>query len=176
MNEGRARRILEGRATRLARLRDVDDESRSEVELLTFESAGQLFAIRLDQVEGIARLTGLTPLPGAPAYILGLVRVRGRFVTLFEPRELFLPDRPGLTDATKVIAARDGDRVVALAAGDVRDVVSISRKEMDAARVSADGLTRAISTGNDDIAVLDVAVLLKDARLVTAAAPRRSVE
>ena len=59
---------------------------------LSFRIAGRELAMRLDEVSKIVPLPNdalLSPVPGAPAAILGLVEVRGRLITLIDPILLF---------------------------------------------------------------------------------------
>lgn len=165
LEQSRVNALMTARAARLAREREEDAEERSEIEMLSFTSSGSLLAVRLDEVEGVAKLAGLTAIPGAPSFILGLVRVRGRFVTLVDPRELLQTGRPGLSDATKVVAIRNANRAIALAASEVHDVLSISQKEFDSARLSRDGLSRALTIGGRSLALLDVGAVMRDRRL-----------
>src|SRR3982074_254505 len=121
-NAHRAELLLRARAKALAREKDPDAEARTEVEWLTFRVGEQLFGIPLAQAEGVAPLARVISIPGAPAYLPGLVRMRGRFIALIDLRQLLFAQMRGLADGTKVVAVRLGDRVLGLVATDVHNL------------------------------------------------------
>lgn len=164
----RSERLLMERAERLARERDPEFESRAEVDWLTFWVSEQLFGIPLAQGEGVATLGRLITVPGAPPCVPGLVRMQGKFIVLIELRQLLLPDRRGISDSTKVVAVRAGDRVVGLAASGVHDVLSLAEAQVSGARISADGLSRAVTIRGESVALIDTQALVKDVRITTA--------
>jgi purine-binding chemotaxis protein CheW len=55
---------------------------------------GTRYALRLDTVERVVPAAALTPLPGAPAIVLGLLDLEGRIVPVVDIRARFhLPER-----------------------------------------------------------------------------------
>jgi purine-binding chemotaxis protein CheW len=160
----RAERLLIERARHLAREKDPEAE-RAEVEWLTFWVSEQLFGIPLSLSEGVAPLGKVLSVPGAPAYLLGLVRMQGKFIALIELRQLLVADLRGLADGTKVVAVRVGERVLGLAASDVHDVLSLAEAQISAARVASDGLSRAVTIKGESVALIDPHALVRDPRL-----------
>ena len=161
----RVERLLAERARRLAGEKDAEADARPEVEWLTFWVSEQLFGIPLACAEGVAPLARVLSVPGAPAYVPGLVRLQGRFIALIDLRQLLLADRRGITDAMKVVAVRGDDRVVALAASDVHDIASLAEAQFSSARPSPDGLTRATTIRGEPVSLIDTQALLRDLRL-----------
>lgn len=53
---------------------------------LSFSSCGQVFGLSIDQVVQIIRIHQITPLPDYPAYIKGVVSVRGSMVPVIDLR------------------------------------------------------------------------------------------
>ncbi len=87
------------------------------------------FALYLPAVERIYRLVEITPLPKAPAIVLGLVNIQGRVIPVVNVRKRFhLPERePELSD--KLVLAHTAQRPVALIVDDVGGVKEISDEE-----------------------------------------------
>ena len=146
------------------------------MEWLTFRIAEQLFGIPLAQAEGVAPMGRVISVPGAPAYLPGLVRMQGRFIALIELRQLLISDARGLADGTKVVALRIGDRVLGLAVTDVHDVVSLAEVQISAARVAPDGLSRAVTIRGESVALIDTDALVRDSRLTALLSPDRRGE
>jgi purine-binding chemotaxis protein CheW len=163
-NAHRAELLLRARAKALAREKDPDAEARTEVEWLTFRVGEQLFGIPLAQAEGVAPLARVISIPGAPAYLPGLVRMRGRFIALIDLRQLLFAQMQGLADGTKVVAVRLGDRVLGLLATDVHNILLLAEAQISAARVAPDGLSRAVTIGGESVALIDAEALVRDPR------------
>ena len=62
-------------------------------------------------------LKELTPLPGTPPFVLGLVNVRGQILSVIDLKKFFdLPEK-GLTDLNKLIILDSGDLALSKAEG-----------------------------------------------------------
>jgi purine-binding chemotaxis protein CheW len=96
----------------------------SELHVL-FGVGDATYALPASMVAQMESFTGATPVPGAPAHVLGLVQVRGSVVPVIDLRVRFgLPGVERGLDARMVVVERDGRRV-ALLADAAREVVRI---------------------------------------------------
>jgi chemotaxis signal transduction protein len=95
--------------------------------LFVLRAGGRLFAVRAEEVEGVAEAAEPVPLPHAPAAVLGVVSVRGRMYTLLDTAALFPAPGPN-ADAhaaapralrPRFAVALRGDEQLALAADEV---------------------------------------------------------
>ena len=87
----------------------------------TFRIAEQWYALPVERVREVLRPLVLTPLPGAPAAVAGVLHLRGQIVTVIEPRPcLGLP--PAATPARAQLLVHDGDTVVSLRVDAIGDV------------------------------------------------------
>lgn len=92
----------------------------------TFLLEGTLYALPLDAVERVVPAAALTPLPGAPAIVLGLLDFEGRIVPVVDVRARFrLPGREmGIDDCIIIAAtARRTLGILVDAPGEVIDIV-----------------------------------------------------
>ncbi len=94
-----------------------------QIQLLVFRLNDRLCALRLSQVDRVIRAVDATPLPHAPAIVLGAVDLQGSVVPLLNIRGRFgFADRPvGMDD--QFIVARTARRTVMLAVDEVKDIV-----------------------------------------------------
>lgn len=108
----------------------------SDVQLVEFLLEGQRHALPMVAVERVAPVVEVTPLPGAPAAVLGAIDVGGRILAVFSlRRHLGLPDRAlRLSDA--LLIARTSRRSVALLVDEVRDVRTAPGTTVDAAPIA----------------------------------------
>lgn len=64
------------------------------MDILIFSLENQRYGLRLDNVREIVRAVAVTPLPGAPPAISGIISIRGTIVPVFDLRVRFgLPSR-----------------------------------------------------------------------------------
>ena len=93
--------------------RPGDAPSRAR-EVLVFEVGGQKYGLPTADVRELVRAVTITPLPGAPAVIEGVVNVRGRVLPVLDVRARFrLPAKP-LDPSDHFIVASAGARGVIL--------------------------------------------------------------
>ncbi len=99
-----------------------------DLHLVVFRLDEQRYALRLDAVERIVRAVELTPLPNAPAIVLGVMDVAGHVLPVLNLRRRFgLPEREiGPTD--QFLIAHTASRVVALVMDEVQDIIAYPEK------------------------------------------------
>jgi purine-binding chemotaxis protein CheW len=93
-------------------------------QLVAFMLEGQSYALRLKSVERIVRMVEVTPLPGTPGIVLGVINVQGQLVPVLDMRRRFgLPKRElNLTD--QLVIARTAKRTMALGVDSVSGIVA----------------------------------------------------
>lgn len=164
--EQKERQILERRAALAAAARD--DVREPSGRLLVFRAAGQAYGVDLGHVSAVSMIRAMTPLPGVPRALAGLLNVRGRNVTAID-LGLFFAGRA--RDARRIVDA--GKAITVALEG--REVAFIA-EELDGIRELFDGDLQPVSAAatsdpvksvtKDGIHVLDLAALFQDARLV----------
>ena len=99
-----------------------DTTVRAENHYLVFFLDDQRYSLHLSTVESVARMVYITPLPGAPEIVLGVVNLRGKVVPIVNIRQRFdLPKREILlTDW--LIFAHTTTRLVGLTVNSVMGV------------------------------------------------------
>lgn len=86
----------------------------SQREVLLFEVGGQRYALPTADVRELVRAVAITPLPGAPPVIEGVVNVRGQVMPVLDVRARFaLPPKP-LDPSDIFVVASAGPRGVIL--------------------------------------------------------------
>lgn len=101
--------ILKARAKALAReLQHQEHQIYEQLEVIEFVLAYERYALEVSYVREVHPLKEITALPGTPAFVAGIVNVRGQIVSVIDLKRLFeLPDK-GLTDLNKVIILKNG--------------------------------------------------------------------
>jgi purine-binding chemotaxis protein CheW len=109
-------------------------------ELVVFRLEGQRYALQLGAVERFVRAVEVTPLPGAPAIVLGAIDVGGSVLPVLSLRRRFgLPEREvGVED--QFLIARTSSRTVALVVDEALGVIDVPAEEVTAAGRIVPGL------------------------------------
>lgn len=99
-------------------------------QLVVFTLGDQRYGLPLASVERATRIVEITPLPDAPAIVLGVISVHGRLVAVVNLRHRFrLPERePALSD--QIVVARTTMRPVAFVADAVIGVLAYTEQQL----------------------------------------------
>lgn len=130
------RRALHERANALAVETQAEKPARSEVELVVFRLSDERYAVESSYVREVYPLKLLTPLPGAPPFVLGLTNLRGEILSIVDLHAFFELPNPGLTDRSRVIVLRSA----AMEFGILADSVAGTR------RIGIDAIQPALPT------------------------------
>ncbi len=116
----------------------VREEAR--VQLCTFRVGGEVYALDIMRVREIIPPLPVTAVPRAPAFVEGVVRLRGDVVPVVDVRRRFgLPAAPP-TRRTRFVVAMVGRRRLALVVDEVCEVLRVARADLrPAAALAAAG-------------------------------------
>jgi purine-binding chemotaxis protein CheW len=97
------RATLKARARALAREPEKTAATQESIEIIAFSLASETYAIETEFVREVHPLKDLTPLPGTPPFVLGIVNVRGQILSVVDLKRFFNLPRKGLGELNKVI-------------------------------------------------------------------------
>ena len=120
------------------------------VQLVVFRVDDQRYALPLASVDHIIRAVAVTPLPGAPATVVGAIDVRGRVLPVLSMRRRFLLPEREIGPADHFLIARSAGRAMALVIDEPCGVI-----ERDAADLTGAGGTMAGFEGFQGLVKLD---------------------
>jgi len=142
------------------------DPASTLAEFVTFFAGGQSFSIDIAHVREIRRWSPVTPLPHAPAEVLGVMNLRGSVIPIYDLAARFgLP--PTEENARNVIVvAMHEQQVLGLLVEAVSEILSVSRDRIqetpdvrsDAARASVTGV---ITVGEGMTRVIDLGAVVQ---------------
>lgn len=159
--------ILRARARALAAEPPADTGERT-FEIIEFGLGDERYAIEMSVAAEIYPLEQLTPVPCTPAFVAGIVNVRGRMVAVIDIKKFFELPEKGITDLHRVIIVRRKDIELGLLADFVVGVRTIVPSALQPALVTHTGIRRDFLKGitADRLVVLDIERLLDDPQLV----------
>lgn len=104
-------------------LRSMVKVAASERHLVVFSLDDQRYALVLDRVERAIRVVAITPLPVAPAIVLGIIDLGGVVVPVINLRERFNHPPRAVRLSDHLIVATTGKRTVALLVDETMGVI-----------------------------------------------------
>ena len=113
-------------------------EARSAVreatrEVLVFVLGKEEYGVDVLKVQEIRGYEKVTPMPGAPAYLKGVVNLRGIIVPVIDLRVKFGMAEPSYDSLTVVIVLRIAGRVIGIVVDAVSDVARLAPGDIKAA-------------------------------------------
>jgi purine-binding chemotaxis protein CheW len=160
--------ILRERAKALARVPERLDMAREWIDVVEFRLADETYAIEAAFVVEVFPLVDLTPLPGTPPFVSGIVTVRGRILSVVDIKKLFdLPEK-GLTDLHQVIIVRGEDMELGILADEVTGMRSIFQDEIGPPLPTLTGIRAEYLRGvtKEALIILNAAKMLSDTGIV----------
>jgi purine-binding chemotaxis protein CheW len=159
------RAILHRRALVHAALPAPAEAAGARIEVVEFMLGAQRYAALAADVKEVLPLTRLTPLPGVPSFVAGIVHLHGRIVTVIDLKHFFDLPRSDLTDLNRLVVLQHGGVEVALLADRIGGVGSLRLAELQAvpagSRVTC---LRGVAPG--PLALIDTQKLMNDPKMV----------
>lgn len=125
---------------------------------VTFRLDNETYGINVMQVQEVLRYTEIAPVPGAPAYVLGIINLRGNVVTVIDTRQRFGLGSAPITDNTRIVIIEADKQVVGILVDSVAEVVYLRQSEIETApNVGTDESAKFIQgvcNKNDELLIL----------------------
>jgi purine-binding chemotaxis protein CheW len=143
------------------------EAQQDQLEVLTFSLGNERYAIGSEHVTQVLPLNQYTPLPGTPAYVLGIVNVRGRIVSVLDLRVLFELPIGGLAERSFLLILHSAEMEFGLLIDRILGIGKIQREALqkDVANLSGVRANYLLGVTCEQCTVLDGARLLGDPNL-----------
>jgi purine-binding chemotaxis protein CheW len=114
------------------------DSSAHLIKHVSFTLGEETYAISAARVNEVLRYTEITPVPGAPAFILGIINLRGNVVTVINGRGVFgLPDHTS-SEQSRIIVVEIGDFMLGVVVDRVSAIVDLNADEIETPPATGD--------------------------------------
>jgi len=163
-----AKAILKSRARRLAEPRSSAERDGERVDVLEFLLASESYAIETSFIAETFPLTDFTPLFCTPPFVLGIINVRGRIVSIVDMRRFFDLPVVGLANLNRVIIVRDEKMEFGILADSIVGIRSLLRQDLQPSLATLTGIRDEFLAGvtGERLALLDMGKILTDKRLI----------
>jgi purine-binding chemotaxis protein CheW len=110
------------------------EEMASAIDIVEFELDGERYALDIQLAREIVEMIPITPIPRAPAYISGVINLRGEITNIMNLNTLLgLPEKE-IRDNQKIIVLvpeAAGGSNVGIIVDDVSSVIQVSESDVD---------------------------------------------
>lgn len=145
--------------------KNISDDS--ILQWVTFKLAGEVYGVNVMQVQEVLRYSEIAPVPGAPAYVIGIINLRGNVVTVIDTRHRFGLSAGEITDNTRIVIIEADNHVIGILVDSVAEVVYLRLSEIETApNVGNDESAKFIQgvchKGNQLLILIELGKLLTD--------------
>ncbi|MDZ7776464.1 MAG: chemotaxis protein CheW [Bacteroidales bacterium] len=129
MDKNTNHKILQERARAIAQ-KKVLPESGEKTEVVHFTLHPEKFAIESEYVKEVISLENLTPLPGTPGFIMGIMNYRGTILSAVNLKIFLGLTETGLTEMDKVLIISDREMEFGIVADKIEGTENILKNKI----------------------------------------------
>lgn len=160
--------ILKARAKALAREPDGTDVSGGGIQVLEFVLSYERYGIESRFVREVYPLKALTPVPCTPAFVLGIINVRGRILSVIDIKKFFELPEQGLAELSQAVIVSNDAMEFGILADSIAGFRFVSTAGILPALPTLTGIRQDYLKGltRDRVVILDARKLLSETTLV----------
>lgn len=160
--------ILRRRAAAFACAAPKTDEEREVIEIVEFNLDNERYAVESVHVREVYPLRNLTPVPCTPAFIIGIINIRGRILSIINLKTFFDLSNQALGNLNKVIILHSNEMEMGVLADQVTGTARIRVDQLQPALPTMTGARKDYlkGIGPGELVVLDAAKILADQKLI----------
>src|SRR6266851_6574013 len=98
-----------------------------ERQLVVFQLGAELYGVEISRVHEIIRLQAVTRVPHAPAFVEGVINLRGKVIPVVDLRRRFGLPLADHTRASRIVVVEIGDQVVGIVVDGVSEVLRVNK-------------------------------------------------
>ncbi len=160
------RQVLAARAQTLAQVPPAEEQG-ATVQVVVLSLGEEVYGVEAKYVEGIYPLEGLTQVPCTPDFVVGVVNLRGRILSIVDLHQFLGLGKTAVDENTQVVGVNVAGIEVGFLANVVRSVGPLNQDKLEpvlptTARIAAE-YTRGVTS--DLLVFLDLEALMRDPRM-----------
>lgn len=168
MEDSEKHKILRERARKLATEVKADKTGEENIEIMEFMLSGERYGIESLYIREAYHLKEFTPIPCTPAFVLGVINVRGQVLSIIDIGRFFDLPNKGITDLNRVIVLSSYTMEFGILADDILGVSMVPVKDIQESLPTLTGIRAEYLKGvtNDRVTILDAKKILTDKNLI----------
>jgi purine-binding chemotaxis protein CheW len=145
-----------------------------ERQLVVFQLGAEFYGVEIARVHEIIRLQTVTRVPRAPAFVEGVINLRGKVIPVVDLRRRFGLPTADHTRASRIVVVEIGDQVVGVVVDGVSEVLRVNGATVEPPSPVVAGIDSEYIHGIAKLS--DRLVILLDLDRVLAQTERRALE
>lgn len=133
-------------------------ESAAEVQLVVFQLGGETYGVEINHVQEIIRLQPITEIPRTPAFVEGVINLRGRIIPILDMHKRFHLPAAEATNNTRIMVVELGELTVGMIVDSVSEVLRLPADSIEPPPPMISGIDVAYLKGvgkwNDKLIIL----------------------
>jgi len=101
------------------------DQGEELLHLVTFRLAKEEYGVAIANVQEIIRATDITPVPGAPEHVRGVINLRGKIIPVVDLRRRFALPEADHSDAQRIVVVELGPKRIGMLVDSVSQVIKV---------------------------------------------------
>ncbi len=122
----------------------------------TFRLGDEIYGVNVMQIREVLRYTEITPVPGAPYFVLGIINLRGNVVTVIDTRTRFGLPQAEVDNNSRIVIVEVDKQVIGMLVDSVAEVTYLKESEIE----------KAPSVGNEETSKFITGVCNKNGELL----------
>lgn len=122
----------------------------------TFRLGDEIYGVNVMQIREVLRYTEITPVPGAPYFVLGIINLRGNVVTVIDTRTRFGLSQADVDSNSRIVIVEVDKQVIGMLVDSVAEVTYLKESEIE----------KAPSVGNEETSKFITGVCNKNGELL----------
>jgi len=114
-------------------LEELDQAESPTSQWVTFRLGDEEYGIDVMQVQEVLPPSEIAPVPGAPSFVLGIINLRGKVVTVIDTRLRFGLEPCEADHKSRIIVMEVGENVAGILVDGVDEVASVRAAEIETA-------------------------------------------
>jgi purine-binding chemotaxis protein CheW len=100
------------------------------IKIVAFKLGEEEFGLNIDHVNSIERISQITRVPNAPAYIKGVVNLRGQITPIIDLQNILSENQVETTERTRILIANYNDMNLGFMVDQTSDVMDVRPDEI----------------------------------------------
>lgn len=106
-------------------------EKTAEIQLVVFQLAGETYGVDINHVQEIIRMQNITEIPRTPAFIEGVINLRGRVIPVIDLHKRFNLPLTDTTSDTRIMVVELEQMTVGMIVDSVSEVLRLSNASIE---------------------------------------------
>jgi len=102
-----------------------------ELHIVGFQIGRETYGVPIASLHEIVRVTDITAVPDAPAYIEGVINLRGKIVSVIDLRKRFGEKQPSIQKKNRILVVESAGRLTGLIVDSASDVLKIPAEDVE---------------------------------------------